>query len=160
MITLTEYEKLLDEAKNNKARVFENYDLSGTRLKGLYCDGNIALSSELHTEAERRCVLAEEIGHHYTTVGNILDMNTIGNRKQEQQARLWAYNNVVGLIGVINAYKAGCQNLYEMADYLEVSEEFLLDALNRYRSKYGTCTALDNYVIFFEPHLGVLEIQK
>lgn len=157
---MTEYEKLLDKAKNNKVHVFENYDLSGTRLKGLYCDGNIALSRDLHTETEKRCVLAEEIGHHYTTVGNILDINKTGNGKQEQQARLWAYNNAVGLIGVINAYKAGCQNLYEMADYLEVNEEFLSNALNRYRSKYGVYTTIDNYVIFFEPHLGVLEVQK
>lgn len=155
---MTEYEKLLTEAKNNKVRVFENYDLSGTRLKGLYCDGNIALSSELHTEAERRCVLAEEIGHHYTTVGNILDLNNVENNKQEQQARLWAYNNAVGLIGIVNAYKAGCQNLYEMAEYLKVDESFLLDALNRYRSKYGIYTVVDNYMVFFEPNLGVLKI--
>lgn len=157
---MTEYEKLLDEAENDNIHVFENYDFTGTRLKGLYCDSNIALSNELCTESEKRCTLAEEIGHHYTTVGNIIDQSTSGNRKQENQARLWAYNNAVGLIGIINAYKANCQNLYEMAHYLDVSEEFLLDALNRYRSKYGVCTTIDNYVIFFEPRLGVLEIQE
>lgn len=155
---MTEYEKLLDKAENNKVHVFENYDLSGTRLKGLYCDGNIALSRDLHTEAEKRCVLAEEIGHHYTTIGNILELNKSGNGKQEQQARLWAYNSAVGLIGIVNAYKAGCQNLYEMAEYLRVDEEFLLNALERYRSKYGVCTTIDNYMVFFEPNLGVLEI--
>lgn len=157
---MTEYEKLLDEAENDDMKVIENYDFTGTRLKGLYCDSNIALSNELNTETEKRCTLAEEIGHHYTTVGNILDLNKTGNRKQEQQARTWAYNKLIGLMGIVNSYKSGCRNATEMAEYLNVTEDFLSEAIERYRSKYGTYTTIDNYVIFFEPRLGVLEIQK
>lgn len=157
---LTKYERLLDEAENANMRVLEKYDLSGTRLKGLYCDNNIALSNELGTETEKCCTLAEEIGHHYTTFGNILDLSQAPNRKQEQQARTWAYNKLIGLMGIVNSYKAGCRNAHEMAEYLNVTEKFLIEALERYRSKYGTYTTVDNYVIFFEPNLGVLEIQK
>ena len=157
---MTEYEKLLDEANNDDMTIIENYDFSNTRLKGLYCDRNIALSTDLNTTSEKCCTLAEEIGHHYTTVGNILDPNKVENRKQEQQARTWAYNKLIGLVGIINSYKAGCHNTHEMAEYLNVTEIFLLDALERYKSKYGTYTTFENYVIFFEPNLGILEIQK
>lgn len=157
---MTEYEKLLDEAENDDMHVFEKYDFAGTRLKGLYCDNNIALSNELGTESERCCTLAEEIGHHYTTHGNILDLSQAQNRKQEQQARTWAYNKLIGLMGIVDSYKAGCHNAHEMAEFLNVTEKFLLEALERYRSKYGTYTVINNYVIFFEPHLGVLEIQN
>lgn len=155
---MTEYEKLLDEAKSNKVCVFENYDLSETRLKGLYCDNNIALSNELSTEPEKCCTLAEEIGHHYTTSGNILDLSQAENRKQEQQARTWAYNKLIGLMGIVDSYKAGCHNAHEMAEYLNVTEEFLIKALERYRGKYGSYATIDNYMVFFEPNLGVLEI--
>lgn len=154
---MTKYEELLDEAVSNDMTVFENYDLSGTRLKGLYCDNSIALSNELNTDLEKSCTLAEEIGHHYTTVGNILDQTTSDSRKQEQQARLWAYDKLIGLIGIVDAYKNGCRNQHEMAEHLGVDEQFLIDALERYHSKYGKYTTIDNYMISFEP-LGVLEL--
>ena len=38
---------------------------------------------------EKASVLAEELGHYYTTVGNILDQEDAGNRKQEHKARTW-----------------------------------------------------------------------
>ena len=41
--------------------------------------------------------LAEELGHHYTTVGDILDQTNVSNRKQERLARVWAYNRRIGL---------------------------------------------------------------
>lgn len=44
-----------------------------------------------------------------------------------------------------------------MAEYLEVTEEFLKEALEQYRRKYGRKVELDNYVILFEPYLAVME---
>lgn len=127
------------------------------RIKGLYCDGNIVLNTTaLKTTTEKTCVLAEELGHHYTTTGNILDQQEVTNIKQELHARTWAYNECVGLIGIIKAFEAGCKSLYEMADYLDVTEDFLKDALESYRRKYGICTEIDNYIIFFEPWISVM----
>lgn len=37
------------------------------------------------------------------------------------------------------------------ADFLDSTEEYLKKAIQCYRSKYGVCTAIDNYVIYFEP---------
>ena len=76
--------------------------------------------------------------------------------KQEQQAQLGAYNKLIGLNGIINAHKHGCQNLAEMTEYFNVSHEFLLEAIEKYRSKYGEFTKLDNYSIYFEPTLVVI----
>jgi len=70
---------------------------------------------------------------------------------------MWAYNEMVGLMGIIDAYKNGCRNSYEVAEYLEVTEEFLNDALDAYKSKYRVCTIVDNYAIYFIPALLVLE---
>jgi len=154
---LTEYEKLLNEAKNNNISVYEHYDLSGTQLKGLYCDSVVALSNELDTSAQRSCVLAEELGHHYTTTGNILDQSIAANRKQEHRARVWAYRRAFRLTELISAYKYGCRNRYEIAEHLNVTESFLIDAIAHYKTQYGTYAKVDNYLIYFEP-LGVLEL--
>lgn len=51
----------------------------------------------------------------------------------------------------------GCQSRYDIAEYLNISEEFLQDAINYYKDKYGAYIAYDNYFIYFEP-LGVLKI--
>lgn len=153
-----EYEELLDLAKSQNIKVHEKYDFSGTRIKGLYCDGNIALSKDLHTEAEKKCVLAEELGHYETAVGDITNQSLTSNRKQELRGRLIAYNKMVGLMGFIDAYQHHCHNLHEMAEYLDVTDVFLSETIDCYRAKYGSYAKLDNYVVYFEPNVGVLEL--
>ncbi|MED9903535.1 MAG: hypothetical protein UFG06_05060 [Lachnospiraceae bacterium] len=39
-----------------------------------------------------------------------------------------------------------------------MTEEFLQEALECYRHKYGVYTQVDNYVIFFESNIGILEL--
>lgn len=155
---MTDYEKLLSNANDNNVTVYDDYNLKGTRIKGLYCDGSVAISNSLRTQKEKTCVLAEELGHFYTSTGNILDMSDTGNRKQEARARLWAYNRQVGLQGIINCYKANRRTLHDMADYLNVTEEFLSDAIECYRSKYGISVQVDNYVVGFQPSLYIMEL--
>ena len=152
---MTPYEMLEQDAHDERVQIVP-YDL-GERLKGLYCDGTIALNMDINTQAEKTCVLAEELGHHYTTTGNILDQSQSENRKQELHARLHGYDRLIGLTGIIRAYRHRCQNLAEMAEYLEVTEAFLKEALELYRQKYGTGAEIDNYIVIFEPQLAVME---
>ena len=154
---MNRYEELLNEADSAGISVDENYFFEG-KTAGLYIDGNIALSDKLETTAEKAYILAEELGHHHTTVGNILDFDNPQNRKQERQARLWAYNKQIGLTGLIRAYEHGCQNKHEVAEYLEVKEEFLLGAMDCYRDKYGVGTIVDNYYIMFIPNLQIMKL--
>ncbi len=151
---MNKLERLEQEAFDDQVAVYDYY-LGEENLKGYYTDGNVAINTCVDTAAERMCVLAEELGHHHTSVGNILDMSDTGNRKQERQARFWAYNKLIGLRGIIQAYEAGCQNSYEIAEYLEVTEEYLADCIECYRNKYGVGVAVDNYYIMFIPHLAV-----
>ena len=155
MITLNGLEKLEQEAHDKGIDIVER-DF-GERLKGLYCDNNIGLNKNISTKAEKTCVLAEELGHHHTSVGDIIDLSVAQNRKQERQARLWAYNQQIGLSGLIRAYQHKCQDSSEIADFLEVTEQFLLDAIQCYKEKYGICTICDNYIIYFIPMLAVME---
>ena len=89
---MNKLERLEQEAFDDQVAVYDYY-LGEDNLKGYYADGNVAINTCVDTAAERMCVLAEELGHHHTSVGNILDMSDSGNRKQERQARLWASTN-------------------------------------------------------------------
>lgn len=122
-------------------------------------NGNkIAIRKDLPSSVHKKCVLAEEMGHYHTSVGRILNQSDAENRKQELRAREWAYDRQVGLIGIVESFRAGCRTLSEMAEYLEVTEQFLKEALERYRQKYGVYTTVDNYIIYFEPRLAVAEL--
>ena len=147
------YNDLLNEANAEgisiKERPFKTYD---GRIKGK----DIYLRKDMNT-TEKSCVLAEELGHYYTTVGNILDMNVPENRKQQRQARLWGYNRIIGLLGLIKAYEHGCKDKYEIAEYLDVTEEYLEECIHCYRDKYGVCRETDNYVIYFIPNLTIFK---
>lgn len=150
------YEKLQEQACEEGIDIID-YNFQSDRIKGLYCDGMVAISTKINTSIEKACVLAEEIGHYHTAVGDITNQSDVGNRKQELKGRLWAYNQQIGLIGLVKAYKQGCHSRHEAAEYLGVTEEFFQDAIDRYRSKYGVCAEIDNYIVFFEPSLAVME---
>ena len=149
------YTELLIEADNH-ALITKDKPLRAHygRIKGK----RIAIKKEM-PEIQKKCVLAEELGHYHTTVGDIMDLSNDSNRKQELRARLWGYDKLIGLSGIISCYHAGCKSLYEMADHLDVTEEYLKEALNCYRSKYGIYTRAEDYIIYFEPALAVLEMK-
>lgn len=148
------YEELLLEAEQHGITVKEKpLPLSDGLIKGR----RIAIRQDIPTLAKKADVLAEELGHYYTTVGNILDQTNTESRKQERAARMWAYNLRIPLLDLVKAYKAHCRNTFEMAEYLDVSEDTLKEALEFYRQKYGTGVMVGDYYIRFEPHLDVFE---
>lgn len=60
----------------------------------------------------------------------------------------------IELISIIKAYEYVRTNLFEMAKYLNVTEEFLRvsgylrESLNCYRSKFGQFIEIDSYIIY------------
>lgn len=153
-MSLTVYESLLAEA-DQEGIITKEKNLQAN--DGLIVGNRIAIRDGM-TGVKKSCVLAEELGHYYTSSGNILDQDDVSNRQQELRARAWAYDKRIGLIGLIRAFEYGCRNMYEMADFLEVTEAFLDDALNYYKNQYGMYKRVDNYVIYFEPHLFIADM--
>jgi hypothetical protein len=150
--------KLLRESEELGVEVREHV-FKSSRLKGLYVDGVITLNpGSIKDRTEKTCVLAEEIGHHLTSHGHILDQSDIRARKQELRARAWAYERLVPLSEILRAYKARVKGRYEIAEFLEVTEDFLERSIQCYREKYGLCVPYgDSYIIYFDP-LGVVEL--
>lgn len=139
----------MKEAEKENIKVVE-IKLS-KRIKGLYSNNVIAINDSLSTNKEKACVLCEELGHYHTSTGNILDQSNINNRKQERIARAWGYRRLVGILDLIDAYKQGITNRFELAEYLDVTEEFIDECLKYYKEKYGLFYEIDEYVVYFEP---------
>lgn len=155
------YENLLQEAADENVYVIEDAPFQSL-ADGLIRNDVIGINRTVRRSTQRACVLAEELGHYHTTVGDIIDQSSDANRKQELRARLWSYNKLIGLHGIISGFEHHCRTIYEMAEYLGVTEEFFLEAMYCYRNKYGLFTRCDNYLIYFEPSLkvvGLLNVQ-
>ena len=128
-------------------------------ISGLYYSNGIdrkliVLNNVLETRAEQACVLAEELGHYYTSCGDLLTNNKIDNiiiQQQELRAKRWAVKKLVSIKNIIEAYEAGCQSIHEFSEYLDITEDFFRKALRTYADMYGICKQKGNYIIYFDP---------
>ena len=117
----------------------------------------VAIRRSIETQRKKACVLAEELGHYYTSSGNILAQDSVTARKQERHAREWAFDLQIGLDGIINASRAGCMNEHDAADYLDITVNFFHECIDCYRQRYGSYTRHMGYLIIFDPCLQVLK---
>lgn len=129
-------------------------DIPSNKMKGLYFDNTIIYDRSLCTSAEKACVLAEELGHYETSAGDILDYSTVNSKKQERKARLWAADRLISFEDFIEASRQGIRNRYELAEFLNVTEEFLQESIQMWKEKYGNYISFGGYFITLEP-LGI-----
>lgn len=125
---------------------------------GYYFNGKIFIKPNL-SNARKYEILAEELAHHKLTYGNITDQTIFNNRKFEGYARRYAMEQIIPLRGIVDAFKHNCHNLYEMANFFEVSEGFVQQCIDNYKKRYGLSTLHNGYLIQFEP-LRVFEYKK
>lgn len=151
---MREYDDLLINANKQGFSVVE-IDL-GTDTPCGKCIGNTIYINNRITTKEKACILAEEIGHYYLTVGDITNQKDINNKKQELKARRYGYNLLIEPDDIIHAIKQGCNNRYEIADYLNISEEFFEELIEDYKKRYGIGVLVGNYYLQFEPCLGLI----
>lgn len=155
-------EQLEDEVYKQDI-VLQKADLPET-VSGIYYNDGInqpliALNKSLTVQAQQTCVVAEELGHHYTSCGDLLTDPDIDNtiiRQQETRAKRWAVKKLVTIKSIIAAFESGCSNSCEMAEHLDVTEEFLRDAFKKYGEMYGKYKVKGKYVIYFDPP-GILK---
>lgn len=149
------YEELLSLA-DQEGLIVREKDLidNDGRIK----NDRVAIRRDM-TTVRKACTLAEELGHHFTTVGDILDQSDVSNRKQEAKARLWSYEMMIGLDGLIRAFEHGCRNRYEIAEYLDVTEELLQEAVDRWERIYGTgWIRHGQYLVSFANRISIIRI--
>lgn len=154
---MTKYEKAISKINDI------NIDVIETTLEandGLYCDNTIFINKNIDTDVKKYCILAEELGHHFTTFGDISDQEKLENRKQELIARRWGYEHLIKISNLINVCNLGLKYRFETSEFLEVTEDFLAGAIQHYKNKYGAKLETENYIITFEPTIDIIPKTK
>lgn len=141
------YEELLIE--HDYIEVKET-DVMPSDLHGLWLNDLILINSNL-SETRKAEVLFEELAHHKLTYGNILDQSKWINRKFENYARRHGYEAALPIRIIVEAHHYGVSNLYELAQYVQLSEEYIVEILKHYKNKYGIGTHFGEYLITFDP---------
>lgn len=151
---MTKYEKLLIEAENLGLKIRE-VDFCTDEECGYYHNNKILINSRL-TDKQKYGVLAEELGHHYTTYGDISDQSKIENKKQELIARRYGYKYLIEPNDIIEAVRDGSNTVYEIAEYLGITVKVLDEIIKDYKKQYGIGVPVGNYYLQLEPNFGVL----
>ncbi|UXR74628.1 ImmA/IrrE family metallo-endopeptidase [Staphylococcus sp. IVB6238] len=120
-------------------------DLDGVWL------GDLILIKRNLPEKKKVEVLFEELAHHKLTYGDITNQKQFNNRKFENYARRYSYEKSMPLSGIVQAFEQGVHNLYELANFFEISEGHVLDCIEHYKKKYGLQVKYGKYLIRFEP---------
>ena len=133
-------------ADNDGITVLEHNFIGNT--KGIYCDGVVVLNKNCST-IEKCCTLAEELGHHHTASANIIELDTLDKKKQEILGHRWGIEKLLPLSYIVDAVIDGYSNLAELAEHLEVTPEYLQEALVYYSQKHGTSIDYHEHRVIF-----------
>lgn len=118
----------------------ENIPVIDFRMKNkaIICKTNkricIGLNYEkINSVTEEKELLAEELGHYYCNAfyNSNSDFSTIS--KKEYRANKWKCTVLVSVNDFIDAFKKGLKNVYEIAEYLNLSEDTVAFAYNYYK---------------------------
>lgn len=129
-------EELYDEAQGLgievKQEIIPIPHMDATYISTDY--GELIVLNNDGTDVDRTCWLAEELGHHMTGSDLALHYNTIDDWKAEARARSWAHKRLLSP----DAIRTAAQNtddIYEIAEALDVNVEFLQESIDDFQSK-------------------------
>lgn len=138
------------------------------KIKGYYkrnkhLPNGLVLLNDKYDYYIQNGVLAEELGHHETSYGDILGAYTkednINAARQELKARRFGFKLAVPLEKLIKCYKQGVWgDVYEMCLTMQIDRSYFYAAIEDYKKQFGTYVKYDGYYIQFEP-LDIAEIK-
>lgn len=92
-----------------------------------------------HNRCLLRCILAEELGHHFTSSGNLLAFARSDKKaiflKQERLAVWWAVQHLIPMDKLIETVNSGLFSIWELAEHFDVTERFMGTSLMLYFQK-------------------------
>ena len=128
-------QQLLETAEAENIAV--EYKRIKSAINGMYlhipdCQPVIYLSLKLHSDYRlHRCVLAEELGHHFTSSGERTPkkhhsmQDRLSIDKCEYKALRWAANHMVPENDLLDVVSEGLFEIWELAEHFNVTEEMM-----------------------------------
>lgn len=137
---MTKLEKLMDEAQNQGIFVDDTILTESSRVDGLYLGWpklnlHVILINRYRPLRYQTAVMAEEIGHYYTCVGNALDQADVVAVKKENAGRNAAYRKAIPAKKLKKALDSGTCSVWELAERFDLPETFIVEAFDYYTKK-------------------------
>ena len=122
---------LYDIAEKNNITI----DFFDTKeIKAFSIPGAIVLNADKHqTQCEIKTSLAHELGHHMKNAFYNITSTFETRGRQEERAKRWAVENVITYDKLNEAIKIGIREIWELADYFNVTEDFIRDAVGVFK---------------------------
>lgn len=123
---LIEQEHIILEEVN-----FKQNNIEGIYFKAPGLSPTIGINKNIVPDTRKyTSVLAEELGHHFTSTGDISTecvtyTQKINKSKQEKRARLWAANYLISDEEINRAILQNIGNIYTLSIHFNVTEEIL-----------------------------------
>ena len=158
-LTLSEQ---LDQKICDKGIILERKNLDTFGIDGLYLRSEkmvaplIAINRSLKTDGERNVTKSHEYQHHEYGYDNLIASPKWFRDKQEAIVDRATVKQLIPPNKIIKAFRAGCCNLFEFAEYLEISEKFFVHGLELYEHIHGPRFEYEGYIIVWRP----LNIEK
>ncbi|EAC8350584.1 hypothetical protein [Listeria monocytogenes] len=141
---------------SKKVTILECDLYKNTKRYGIYADGHILLERHMNNK-NKKVILLEEYLHSKHTAGNILDEKDICNKKQENFVRRKNYELLFSADCIIRAYNLGFIYYHDVAEYFDLPEEFIREAIEHYKKTHGVIWKVGNYVIYLGDYIEVLK---
>lgn len=118
-----------------------------SKIRGAYHNGVIGINKEIGDNAERRCIIACEMGRH------LLRKNKSIFLTEEQEnilAMHWAVSVLMPLSAFIEYDRLGLNKDEGFADYLNITPQFLKSGVEVYKNLLGNRILFQNCIIDLE----------
>ena len=89
--------------------------------------------SKIKSITEEKELLAEELGHYYCNAFYNSSSSPSTIAQKEYRANKWKCTVLVSANDFIDAFNKGLKNIYEIAEYLNLSEDTVAFAYNYYK---------------------------
>ena len=105
-------------------------------MKAFSVPGNIVIDmAQLPTLAETKVCFSHELGHELKAAFYNIK-NTLETReRQEERATRWAVDTLIPAEALTKAVRAGYKEVYELAEYFDVTEDFVREAYSIHKLK-------------------------
>ncbi|EJT6167380.1 ImmA/IrrE family metallo-endopeptidase [Clostridium perfringens] len=121
---------------NDEDIILEEVNFKSPSIGGIYFKVSgmnpiIGIHKNLLTDTRKYIsVLAEELGHHFTSSGNLTSecitySDKLNRSKQEKRARIWASNFLISDNEIIGAILQNINTIYGLSLHFNVTEEII-----------------------------------
>lgn len=144
---MTKFDELVEKFKS-VVTVLEIDLYSKTGLYGAFRQRSDGMPyifvDKYQPEIDKQVLVMEEFKHMMTSYGVILDPVNHGDVKQENKARGLAYKELVTMYDLFCCYNQGLNSEYEIAEELDLPQEFLHNAIQYFKDVTSGPIKLDN----------------